>query len=216
MVTDPAVFLLRDTAVQTRHGNTVAGNVLAHEADGCAGGKLITDPGEQAQAFRSEAGQDQVPNQGAFLHDAVLIINRSAGLAAHFLQCGGGNVKVVGCRGAQTASPYREVLQVRKIDINDAFQAAQGIHGFISGSVPDQGKGRTPQLQRLQDAGHKGSACNEGQGVYAQVCQALQRVGKLLRGEETALIPMGNISVLAIDAAQRAARKKDSAGSAAA
>ena len=73
-----------------------------------------------------------------------------------------------------------------------------------------------PLLQRLQDAGHKGSACNEGQGVYAQVCQALQRVGKLLRGEETALIPMGNISVLAIDAAQRAARKKDSAGSAAA
>ncbi len=43
-----------------------------------------------------------------------------------------------------------------------------------------------------------------------QVRQPLQGVGQLPRGEGPAFVPVGDISVLAIDTAERAAGKKDS------
>ena len=51
MIPDPGVFPFCDPAVQAGDGDAVAGNILAHKADGRSGGELIPDPGEQAQAF---------------------------------------------------------------------------------------------------------------------------------------------------------------------
>ena len=48
-----------------------------------------------------------------------------------------------------------------------------------------------------------------------QVCEALQGVGQFPRGERTAFIPVGDVSVLAVDAAQGTTGEKDGAGSAA-
>ena len=45
----------------------------------------------------------------------------------------------------------------------------------------------------------------------AQVGQPLQRVGQFARGERAAFVPVGNITVLAINAAEGTAGKKDGA-----
>jgi hypothetical protein len=50
--------------------------------------------------------------------------------------------------------------------------------------------------------------------VDAQVAQALQGIGQLPRGEGTAFIAVGNITVLAVDASEGAAGKEDRAGAA--
>ena len=105
MIADTVVLLFRDAPVQPGNGYAVARDILAHEADRNAGGEFIPNPGEQAQAFRSETRQDQVADQGAPEHDAVFIINGSTGLAAHFLNRGGGDSKIVRCRGAQPSGP---------------------------------------------------------------------------------------------------------------
>ena len=49
--------------------------------------------------------------------------------------------------------------------------------------------------------------------MHTEIRQAFQRVRKLPRGERAALIPMGNITVLAVDAAERTAGEKNGAGS---
>ena len=176
MIADTAVLLLRDTPVQPGNGYAVAGDILAHETDRNTGREFIPNPGEQAQAFRSETRQDQMTDQGALEHDAVFIVNGSTGLAAHLLNRGGGDSKIVRRCGAQPSGTGGEMLQVRKVYVNDAFETAQGIHGFIAGGIPYQGQRRTPEFQRLQDPGNKRGACDKRQGVDTQVCQALERV----------------------------------------
>ena len=70
MAADAGVFLCGDAAVEAGNGHAVAGNVLAHEADGDALGELVPDPGEEPEAFLGETGKDQVADQGAAQHDA--------------------------------------------------------------------------------------------------------------------------------------------------
>ena len=51
MVADAGVFAFGDAAVEAGNGDAVAGNILAHETDGDSFGKIVPDPGEEAQAF---------------------------------------------------------------------------------------------------------------------------------------------------------------------
>ena len=176
MVPYPVILFFRDPTVQAGHGYIVAGNILPHQADRCTCRQFIPDPGEETQTFGGKTGQDQVAYKGAAEHDAVFIINRGAGLAAHFLQRGGGGGKVIRRAGAYPSGPLAEMLQVRKVYVDDAFQPAKGFHGFVTGGVPDERKGRTPELQRLEDPGNKRSSGDERQGVNAKIRQALQGV----------------------------------------
>ena len=153
-------------------------------------------------------------DQGALQHDAVFIINGSAGLAAHLFDGGGSDGKIVRCRGTQPSGTGGKMLQVREIYVDNAFEAVQGINGFITGGIPYQGQWRTPELQRLQDPGDKRCARDEGKGMNTQVCQALQGVGQFPRGERTAFVPVGNVSVLAVNTAQGTTGEKDGTGSA--
>ena len=101
-------------------------------------------------------------DQGAAEHDAVFVVNGDAGLAAHFLNGRGGDGKVIRRAGTEFAGMGCEMLEVRQVDVDDAFQHTQGFHGLIAGGVPDQRKRRAPELQRLQDAGHEGCAGDKG------------------------------------------------------
>ena len=47
-----------------------------------------------------------------------------------------------------------------------------------------------------------------------EVTQAFQRIGQFARSERTAVVPMGDIAVLAVDATEGAAGKENRAGSA--
>ena len=172
----PVILFFRDPAVQTGHGYIVAGNILPHQADRGTRGKLVPDPGKQVQAFGGKTGKDQVADKGTAAHDAVFIVYRGAGLAAHFLQRGGSGGKVIRRAGAYPAGPLAEMLQVRKVYVDHPFQPAKGFHGFITGGVPDEGEGRTPEFQRFQDPGNKRGSGDERQGVNTEIRQALQGV----------------------------------------
>ena len=140
------------------------------------GGMLDTKYAFVAHAELNAILNSKTGNLAAPAHDAVFIVNRDAGLAAHFLQRGRGGGKVIRRSGTQPAGPLAEVLQIRKVYVNHTFQPAKGFNGFITGGVPDEGQGRTPELQRIQDAWNERGSRDERQRMYTKIRQALQCV----------------------------------------
>ena len=67
-------------------------------------------------------------------------------------------------------------------------------------------------MQWFEEPGNERRAGDEGQRMNVQIRQALQRIGQFPRGKGAAFVAVGDITVLAVDAAERAAGEKDRAG----
>ena len=174
MVPDTVILAGGDTAVKPRDRNVVAGNILPHEADRCAGGEIVADPGQETEGFAGEAGKNQVPDQCAPKHDTVRGILRRAGLAAHLRDSRCGFFEIIRGAGAQTACARGIVLEIRQVDIDGAVEEPDGVNRFITGSVPDDGERRTPKGKGPEDLGDKGCRGDEGDRVDAEIRQPLQ------------------------------------------
>jgi len=214
MIPDAAILPGGDAAVEPGDGDIVAGDILPHETDRGAGREGITDPGQETEGFTGEAGEDQMADERAAEHDAVRIIPRGAGLAAHLSDGRGGFLKIIRGAGAEAGGAGGEMLEIRKVDVDDPVEEAEGIDGFIAGGVPDEGERRTPEGEGFEDPRDEGGGGDEGNRMHAEVREALQGVGELPGREGAALVAVGNIAVLAIDAAEGAAGEEDRAGAA--
>ena len=212
MVPDAGVFLLRDPAVQPGDGNMIAGNILAHEADGGSGRQIVPDPGEKLHAFPGEARKDQMADQDPPGQDSVFAVPVRPGLADHFQNGGGSGFKVVRRAGAQLPRAGGIMLEIRQVYIHGSFKHPERFNGFITGGVPDDRDRRTPKAQRFQDLGDKRSAGDKRDRMHPLINQALQRVRKLPGREGASGTGMGDFSVLAVDTPEGAPGKKDGAG----
>ena len=213
VIPNPAVFPFRHPAVQPGDGHAVAGKILPHQADRRSGREIIPHPGQQLEALPGQGGENEVTDQGSPGHDPLFVVDGSACLTAHFEDGPGGRIKIIRRPGAEGSRAGGPVLQIRQIHIDDALEQAKGFQGFIAGGIPDQGQRRAVDGKRLQNPGNEGRPGDEGDRLHAQGFQTLQTGGQLRGGKETAAVPMGNLPVLTVDTAQRAAGEKNSSGS---
>ena len=213
MVPHAAVFAVGDPAVEPGYGDIITGDVLAHEADRGTGREAVTDPGQEPEGLAGEAGQDQMADERAAEHDAVRVVARGAGLAAHFRDRRGGPLKVIRCAGAEPAGVLGIMLEIGQVHVDDPVEAPQGFDRFIPGGVPYQGERRSPELQGFQDPRDEGRRGDEGNRMHPEIGQAFQGVGKLLGRKNPAGSRVGDFPVLAVCAAESAAGKKYGAGS---
>ena len=214
MIPDTAVLAVGDAAVETGNGNVVAGDILAHETDRRAGREIVTNPGQEAERFAGETGENQMADERAAKHDAVRGIPWDSGLAAHLGDSRRGLFKIVRCTGAELSGAGGPMLEIRQVDIDDTVEKTEGFDGFVAGGVPDEGERRTPEIQRLKNPRDEGRRGDERNRMDAEIREAPERVGELTGRKRTSLIAVGDIAVLAVYAAEGATGEKDRTGAA--
>lgn len=69
------------------------------------------------------------------------------------------------------------MFEIRQVYVNNPLQKAQGFNRFVTGGVPDEGEGRTPEFQRFKDLRNERGCGDEGDGMDAQIRQPFQGIG---------------------------------------
>ena len=204
MVPDTAVLPVGDAAIQAGNGNIVTGDILLHEADRRAGREIVPDPGQKAERLAGETGKNQMADEGAAEHDAVRGIPWSSCLAAHLGDGSGSPLKVIRRAGTELSGMSGPMLEIRQVDVNHAVEEAEGFDGFVAGGVPDQRKRRAPEVEGLEDLRDEGRCGDERDRMNAEIREAPKGIGKLAGRKRTSFIAMGDIAVLAVNAAKGA------------
>jgi hypothetical protein len=107
------------------------------------------------------------------------------------------------------------ILHVRQIDIDHAVEQRERLGTVVAARVVDERQSKAAlrsDHERLEDLSHHVTGCHQIDVVTAPLLELQHRVGKLVRTYFVALSQLGDVVVLAEDAAQIAPGKEDRAG----
>ena len=142
------IFLVRDLAVDILKGRIRLdlghGSVLIHDADQYVTAKRVMKITKHALGFADLSGKEKVAHDHAAHHKARGIIKDGIpNLTVHFIQREGCLLKIVRTVGESGGRSAGAVFEVRKIDVDQAFQRAEGFDLLIAAGIIDNGQGET-------------------------------------------------------------------------
>ena len=188
--------------------------VLAHDAGqetagvgAIPGGHLV----QHGEAVVYVAGQGQMPQDDAFLQDAVRIEDRVPGLRHHGFDAGSGHRKVIR-RGRKLGGQGRgDVLQVGQPDVDIPPPALDALQRLIAAGVADNGEVqplRPRQVERSDDPRLPLAGRDQIDVVRALRLQVQKDLGQMPDGDLLAE-PLGADGVVLAEAALEGAAGKE-------
>jgi len=112
--------------------------VLRHEGEVECGRKVVGQPVETVEGVLQVAGEDEVSDDDAAEGDAVgVAFERAADLSFHFEQGLRGHLRVVRGVAVACGEVGVEVFEVGEVDVDEAFERAEGVQAFVARGVVD-------------------------------------------------------------------------------
>ena len=188
--------------------------VLAHQGkQHAAARKALGDEIDRPHRVFDLARQDQVADQHARDKKPVFIQPVRPGLAEHLADGRRGRFGIILRSAAACGKRGVGILVIRHVDLHQSLKCTQRLHALVAGAVPHHRNAERQPVERPAHGADIVRRRHQIDAVHAFVPQTQHDIAQ--SGGVNAFARLhtaADLAVLAIDAAQVAAREKDRAG----